>query len=387
MLKQRNKAIFGLSLGHFAVDLYAAMLVPLYPVITSKLGINLAFISSIIAIGHLVSSLLQPVFGYIADKLQHRVFMVWGLVLSSIFIPCAARSATVLTFLVCLLLGMIGNAFFHPQVSALVKDFNKNHPDLSKTMSIFLGLGTIGYAIGPYCSTFFTESFGIEKLFYLGLFGLSCAFFMYYFVPKIPDKDCYIKENFFIILKEILKNKTCMYLTVISIIKSALSISFGTYIPFLLQQKGFSLSIIGLIVTLFYIAGGIGTIYSAKFEKKLGANNVIILSFISILPLLGLFLSVLNYNKNIAVILFILTGFFILLSVGIILTHAQNAIPKYTGVVSGVMQGFSWGIGALFLAPLGIIGQKFGIEAIMILMSTIAFITGIYTLKNKSLKN
>lgn len=387
MLNQRNKAIIGLSLGHFAVDLYAAMLVPLYPVITSKLGINLAFISSIIALGHLVSSLLQPVFGYIADKLHHRVFMVWGLVLSSIFIPYAAKTGTVLTFLICLLLGMIGNAFFHPQVSALVKDFNKNHPDLAKTMSIFLGLGTIGYAIGPYCSTFFVENFGIEKLFYLGLFGLSCSFFIYFFVPKIPDKDCYIKENFFIILKEILKNKTCMYLTVISIIKSALSISFGTYIPFLLQQKGFSLSIIGLIVTLFYISGGIGTIFSAKFEKKLGANNVIILSFISILPLLGLFLLSLNYNKNLAVVLFILTGFFILLSVGIILTHAQNAIPKYTGVVSGVMQGFSWGLGALFLAPLGIIGQKFGIEAIMILMSAIAFLTGIYTLKYKSLKN
>ncbi len=384
-MNKQNKAIFGLSFGHFALDLYAAMLVPLYPLITEKVGINLAIISSIIALGHLVSSMMQPVFGYIADKLKHRVFMVWGLVLACVFIPLSAKSTTALGFLIFLLLGMIGNAFFHPQVSALIKDFNKNNPNLSKVMSVFLGLGTIGYAVGPYVSTFFVYHFGIEQIYYLSFFGLTAAVFMYFFVPKMPDKDCFIKENFFVIMKEILKNKKCMFLTLVSIIKSALSISFGTYIPFLLQKNGFSLSAIGLIVTLFYITGGIGTIYSAKFENKIGANNVVVLSFLSVLPLLLLFLYVLNFNKNLAVILFILTGFFILLSVGIILTHAQNAIPKYTGVVSGVMQGFSWGIGALFLSPLGIIAQKSGVSTVLVLMGAIAFVVGLYTLKNKCL--
>ena len=79
--------------------------------------------------------------------------------------------------------------------------------------------------------------------------------------------------------------------------------------------------------------------------------------------------------KIIAVILFILTGFFILLSVGIILVHAQKAMPKYLGVISGVMQGFSWGLGALFLAPLIYFATPIGNElsferAIMELISS-----------------
>ena len=72
--------------------------------------------------------------------------------------------------------------------------------------------------------------------------------------------------------------------------------------------------------------------------------------------------------KYLACILFILTGFFILLSVGVILVQAQRAIPEHTGGVSGVMQGFSWGLGALFLAPLGVIGQNYGVDKILILM-------------------
>lgn len=384
-LKKDKKTILYLSLGHFNIDLYAALLVPLYPMITSKLGINLASISVIIASGHLVSSMMQPVFGFISDNLRHRVFMVWGLILSSIFIPLATKANTVVLFLSCLLLGMIGNAFFHPQVSALVKKFNQNNPNLSRDMGIFLGLGTIGYAIGPYLATYTMEHFGEGAFLYLGFIGIFTAIFMYIFVPKINFEKQSQKENFFKVMKEILKNKTCMFLTFISTVKSALSISFGTYIPFLLKEHGFSLNSTGLIVTLFFISGGMATIFSSKIEKRIGANGVVVLSFLSILPLILGFLYVLKYNEYLACLLFILTGFFILLSVGVILVQAQKAMPQHTGAVSGVMQGFSWGLGALFLAPLGAIGQNWGIEKVLLLMASMAFVVGLYSAKTKAI--
>lgn len=384
IFSKEKRTILNLGAGHFTIDLYAALLVPLYPLITSKLGINLASISAIIAFGHLVSSMMQPVFGFISDKLKHRVFMVWGLIFSAIFIPLAIKAVNVYLFLGCLLLGMLGNAFFHPQVSALAKKFNKNNPDLSRDMGIFLGLGTIGYAIGPYIATYVMENFGENKFLYLSLIGIVVSIFMYFSVPKIIEKNAN-DGNFFIIIKEVLKNKTCMFLTFISTIKSAVSISFGTYIPFLLNKYDFSLKETGLIVTLFFISGGIATIFSSKIENKIGTKGVIILSFVSILPLISGFLFCLDKNKYFACLLFILTGFFILLSVGVILVQAQRAMPKHTGVISGVMQGFSWGLGAMFLAPLGLIGQKFGIEAILILMSALAFIVGIYTYRTQKI--
>lgn len=386
-LKEEKRAILGLSLGHFSIDLYAALLVPLYPIITTKLGINLALISSIIALGHLVSSMMQPLFGFISDKLKHRTFMFWGLIFSSIFIPLALKAPNVAAFLACLLLGMIGNAFFHPQVSALVKEFNKNNPNLSRDMGIFLGLGTIGYAIGPYISTSTYNNFGENAFLYLSLIGIITAIFIYFFVPKKPNIKTQNKGNFFKIMFEILKNKTCMFLAFISTIKSAISISFGTYIPFLLKEQGFSLESIGIIVTLFFISGGMATIFSSKIEKRIKANGVVILSFISILPLILGFLYSLKFNKYLACILFILTGFFILLSVGVILVQAQIAYPTNTGVVSGVMQGFSWGLGAMFLAPLGVIGQNYGVDKILLLMAIIAFLVGLLSAKIKMLEN
>ena len=380
-----NRALLGLGFGHFSIELYASLLVPLYPVITKYLDMNLAKISFIIALGHFLSSMLQPYFGFISDKLKHRVFMVWGLVVGALFIPFSIKYNNVLFFTSCLLIGMIGNAFFHPQSSTLMKEFNKNNPKISKNMGVFLGLGTIGYALGPYISSYSVNRWGLDNLIYLSLIGLIYAFFMYFYVPKMPERQIVNKGNFIKIIKEILTNKICVILIFISSMKSVISICFGTYIPFLLEKNGFILSHIGLIVTLFFISGGVASMTCSKFEKYLTTRGVIALSMIGILPLCVVFLAFLKSNKIISVISLALIGYCILMSVGIILVQAQKAIPKYTGVISGAIQGVGWGLGALFLPPMGFVGQYFGVEAVMIIVSLLAFVVGLFCLKSKSL--
>ena len=374
-----KKALVGLSTGHFMVDWYASILVPLYPVITAKLGISLSFISTIIAFGHMLSSMLQPFFGYISDKLRHRTFMFWGLIMASVFIPLTVVSPSARLLTLFLILGMCGNAFYHPQVTCLVNTFSFNNPKLAKYMGIFLGLGTIGYAIGPICSSSVAATFGEHALLFFAIPGILTAILIYFVVPKIPsDTVCNSKESFFALMKEILSSKTILGLVLIAVVKSGVSISFGTYMPFLLEKNGFSLNEIGLIVTLFFTISGIATMISPKLEEKIGGANVIRLSFFSILPLTLLTLFVLESLPYFAATLFILTGFFILLSVSVTLVSAQKLVNKNKGVISGVMQGFSWGLGALFLAPMGFVGQYFGVDKILIIMSSIAFITGIF---------
>ena len=95
-INKDNKTVYALAFGHFSIEIYAALLVPLYPIITKNLGINLAKISFIIAMGHLFASILQPYIGFIADKLKHRIFLIWGLVVTSIFIPLSSPVSNVL---------------------------------------------------------------------------------------------------------------------------------------------------------------------------------------------------------------------------------------------------------------------------------------------------
>ena len=111
--------------------------------------------------------------------------MVWGLVISSIFIPLTIKANSSLVFVLFLLLGMLGNALFHPQVSALIKKFNEDNPNLSRAMGIFLGMGTIGYAIGPYMSSSIVNSFGEEFFPYVALFGILASILIYFLVHHL----------------------------------------------------------------------------------------------------------------------------------------------------------------------------------------------------------
>lgn len=379
-------AIIGLGAGHFMVDWYASLLIPLYPAIVAKLGISLSLISSIIAFGHLLSSMLQPLFGFIADKMCHRTFMFWGLIMSAVFIPLTVLSKSVFVLCLFLVIGMCGNAFFHPQVTVLVNTFTYNNPKLNLYMGIFLGLGTIGYAISPFFSAYMLQNFGENSLLVFILPGVLAAFLTLFLVPKIPKETVVSKsEKFLPLVKDILASKACLGLILIAIVKSAVSISFGTYAPFLLSSKGFDLTQTGFITTAFLAMGGLGTILSSRFEEKMGGVNVVRLSFFTILPLTLIFLYLLNILPIISVILFIISGFFIMLSVSVTIVAAQKLMNKSRGVISGVMQGFSWGFGALFLAPLGLVGEHFGVDKILILMSLIAFLVGAFGL-SKELK-
>lgn len=383
-MDSKKRALWGLSFGHFILDMYAAILIPLYPLIAQRLDINIAKISLVIAIGHAASSILQPVFGHISDKINKRFFMFWGLIFASVFVPLGYFSPNAYILTLCLILGMAGNAFYHPQTTTIIKNFYKENTELSYAIGIFLGLGTIGYSIGPYLSTYIIKVLGDDKYIYLTLIGVVCAIFMLFFVPRTELKQKTINPDFKEALKEILSNKLCLFLILVTIVKSALIMSYGTYIPFLLKKFGFEITNIGFIMTVFFIAGGVSMLFSGIFEKKLKLKGMISLSYLPLLPLTILSIILLNCNKALASTGFIITGFFILLSAGVVLAYAQQIVSKeHTGTISGIIQGFSLAVGSLILIPCGFLAQNYSVEVVLYLIAAIAFVVAIAAIKVK----
>ena len=383
-MDNKKRALWGLSSGHFILDMYAAILIPLYPTIAQRLDINIAKISLVIAIGHAAASILQPVFGHISDKLNKRFFMFWGLIFASVFVPLGYFAANVYILTLCLILGMAGNAFYHPQTTTIIKNFYTKNTELSHAMGIFLGLGTIGYSLAPYLSTYIINTFGDSKYIYLTAAGVACAVFLLFFVPKVELKTKNLNSDFKGAIKEILSNKVCLFLIAVTIVKSALIMSFGTYIPFLLKKFGFSVVQIGFMMTVFFIVSGISMFFSGIFEKKLKLKGMIALSYLPLLPLTFLSITLLKYSKIMASISFILTGFFVLLSAGVVLAYAQQTISKeHTGIISGIIQGFSLAMGSLILIPFGSLALNCGVEVVLYIITAIAFIFAIAALKFK----
>ena len=372
-----KKVINTMSLGHFTTDAYSGFLNPIMPFIAAKIGITMAIATILISVSNLTSSLSQPFFGYIADKWQRRFFIFWGMMMASIFLSFLGLANNIYMLIVCLIFGHMGVAFFHPQATSIVSNYSENTGN-AKEMSIFIALGTFGFALGPAISSGITDIWGLEKLPYACFVGIIVAFILLKNTPKLSSLS--IKKpdvSLFVALKNIFKNKPVAVLVVASIVKSFVVSSFQIILPFYWKSVGFNVSKIGIILFLFILAGALGVISSPFVERKLGVRKVFYLSLLTILPL-GIIFYLLKGEGIIAFIAFIMIGYFSFLATPVNMALAQKLMPEFKSMISGFIGGFSWGVIGIVLPLISLIAEKTGIMFVLLVMTIIPAIFSFY---------
>lgn len=356
--------------GHFVNDIYTGFLNPIMPFIAAKIGISMAVATVVLSMSHIFSSLLQPIFGFFADNMLKRAFIFWGLLFTSCFIPFAPASETLPVMIVFIILGSLGSSLFHPQALGLANKFSGS--DRVKYMGIFLGMGTLGYSVGPLLSAYVAQFWGLNKMPVLSLIGLFWVGLMFKFVPKMSNLRL-VKPHYELkpAFKAILSNRKLNILNVISMLKSLISTSCFILLPFLWKDMGYSPFFIGTALFVFIFVGGIGSILSNKFEKLVGTRNVFYFSMISTLPLMFLFVLTYKAFPAFSFAVYFVMGFVTMLAVPVTMNMAQSIIPEYKSIIGGFINGFPWGIVALIMSLNGYVAQKFGITNVLLGVSVI----------------
>ena len=363
--------------GHFVNDIYTGFLNPIMPFIAAKIGISMAVATVVLSMSHIFSSLLQPIFGFFADNMLKRAFIFWGLLFTSCFIPFAPASQTLPVMIVFIILGSLGSSLFHPQALGLANKYAGS--DRVKYMGIFLGMGTLGYSVGPLLSAYVAQFWGLNKMPVLSVIGFIWACVMFRFVPKISNlkivKPHYELKTAF---KTILGNRKLNILNVISMLKSLISTSCFILLPFLWKSMGYSPFFIGAALFVFIFVGGIGSMLSNKFEKLVGTRNVFYFSMISTLPLMFLFVLTYKVFPVFSFAVYFVMGFVTMLAVPVTMNMAQSIIPEYKSIIGGFINGFSWGIVALIMSLNGYVAQKFGITNVLLGVSIIPALFSVF---------
>ena len=367
--KQTDKrAIAWLSVAHVVNDTYSGFLNPIMPFIATNIGISMAIATVVISISHIFSSLFQPVFGFFADNFIKRLFIFWGLIFASIFIPLAPTANNVFVLTLFIILGSLGGSFFHPQASGFIIRFSKK--DFAQNMGIFISAGTIGFSFGPIISALVTEHFGLKMVPYTAIVGLVVALLMFKYVPKISAIDTKPEQKEFLkSFKIVLSNKKIIILTLISIMKALITNSCVILLPFLWKDMGYSPSYIGISLFLFILMGGVASLISGKIEQLIGARKVFYISMIGTLPLMAFFVFTYRAHPTISIAVFVLMGFVTMLAMPVTMVMAQRLLSDYKSIIAGIINGFSWGIVAIFLSVIGFSAQAFGIAKVLLIIS------------------
>jgi FSR family fosmidomycin resistance protein-like MFS transporter len=339
---------------------------PLLPIFKEMYGLSYAATAGLTSIFAITSTLIQPIFGFLADRYGKKWIAALGVAWASILMCLLGIAPGYAAIVAIVAFAGLGSAMFHPQGAAMVPKVSGDHKGVG--VSIFAAGGSIGYSIMPLIAVMIVGWFGLHSLPLLIGPGLVVSFLLYRYAPDM-EEDCARNH---IDLREMLRGMSSVkvplgtLVTVVSL-RSWVSMGMITFIPlyFAVHFKGWSfmghdISYIapGFTLFVFLITNAIGGIVGGWASDKYGKKQVLVASFFGSVPFFYLAFT----SPDLLVWPFMaLAGGFLYAAFPSTVLQAQEMLPRAQGVAGGLILGFANGVGGLLVLLTGVISDHFGI--------------------------
>jgi FSR family fosmidomycin resistance protein-like MFS transporter len=372
-----------MAVGHLICDMNQGALPALLPFLITKYNYSYTEIAGLILAANLVSSIIQPLIGHYSDRTSQRWMLPAGILLGSGGLVVIGILSSYWAIFFAVMISGIGIAIFHPEAAKTVNRVSVTNK--ASNMSIFSFGGTLGFALGPVVITASILIWGIKGIFIL----IVPAVIMSIVFLKLRNQKKY-QENVSEHVTDIVNKdqwKPFSLLSIILCIRSIVFYGLNTFLPIywvsiLLQSKSYGSS----MLSVFFLFGGIGTLFGGRLADRFGYITIIKISFAALVPTL-LLLSIVK-NPIIATTMLICAGVLIFLPYSSMVVLGQKYLPNRLGLASGVTLGLAVSVGGIAAPVLGKIADIYGVQNVMIVIFCISIVSTLFsfTLSNEKEK-
>lgn len=364
-----KRFLWTLSAGHTFTDLNQGALPAILPFLITAGGLSYASAAGLTFATALSSSIVQPLFGIWADKISKPWLMPVGVLLAGVSLSTIGFLSDYWSMFIAAVISGIGVAAFHPEAARLANQAAGEKK--GSGMSIFSVGGNIGFALGPAITTPAMIFFGLKGSIVLAIPAIIMSFILSMQVRKVrPQTGSESKKT---VLK--VENKKdewgkFSWLTLAIIARSITFHSLNTFLPLywltvLHQSKAAS----GTALTIMFAAGATSTLLGGFMTDRIGANNVVRIGFVLLIPLL--YLLTIVENATVATFLLLPIAFALFSISSPLVLLGQSYLPNKLGLASGVTLGLAVSIGGL-VAPL--VGRYADTHGLLAAISLLAFV-------------
>jgi FSR family fosmidomycin resistance protein-like MFS transporter len=348
-----------LSIGHFVIDLYSSALGALQPHLVGRLGLTLQQAGMIGGVMIFSSSVMQPAYGYLSDRLHTRAFTILAPAVAGIFISALGLAPTYAVVLLLVVLGGAGIASFHPQGSALAVAGARS--TAGRSMAIFVSAGTLGMAIGPAYFAAIIGRTGFENSLWAAVPGVLATATLIWLLPRANLRSTLHVDSKLDWDELYIVRRPLLVLYFLVFIRSIVQITYAQFLPlYLHRERGFSLQTASLYLSMYLASGAIGGFLGGHLADRFGGRHVILVSMLGSVPFLATFFAA---SGALSAAGLALGGLILLFTVPVNVVMAQQLAPRQAGTVSALMMGFSWGMAGLFFIPLtGFVADRLGLH-------------------------
>jgi len=348
--------------AHFFNDLFSGTLAALLPTLQLRFGVSELTLAVFVACLSFSSSVLQPLFGAVADRLGRRLVAAAGVIVTSTFLSLIPAMPSPILLIPLLLVGGLGSAAFHPAGTALARQAAKAKGGLA--LGIFSAGGTMGMAFGPLVIGLFIINGWLDYSPVLMIPGVILGLLIYLLLPPQPRSQEGSHTRLFDL--ELFRGPVGQ-LCLAGVLRSIAWIAIVNGAPlWLVTTKGLSATdpVVFWTITAFTASGAAGGIIAGLVEARFSRQALVTgTMLLAVVPLAALLAS--QPGSFVYFTAVVLAGMLTNGGLPIMVVAAQDAAPRAVSTASGMMMGLTWGTAGLLYLGVGALQESIGMQAAM----------------------
>ncbi len=346
--------VFTVASGHFVHDSFSAFVAPLLPPIQERLATGVAATGSL-SIFIQIPSLLQPLIGYAADRMDLRWFIILAPAVTATL--CSALGLGTSYWLLAMLLLAAGMsvASFHAPAPAMIARLSGDR--VGRGMSIFMAAGELGRTVGPVLVASAVAWWGLEGIWRLALLGWLWSLFLWWQLRHVPLHAPARPMH----LREMWPRVRRIYPVLLGLLvaRSFMGVAITTLLPlYMTHVHQADLQWASLSLTVLEAAGVLGALAMGTLSDRLGRRRVLAGLLLGGPLCFFLFLGA---PREWLLPLLLPLGFLAISPTPVFLALVQDYFPQERALANGLFLTGNFLARSLAVAVVGLLADAFGL--------------------------
>ncbi|MDD6317029.1 MAG: MFS transporter [Clostridia bacterium] len=366
-----------IMLGHLCADVGGGALPAILPFLIAQKGISYAAAAGLTFALSSIGSIIQPVFGNMADKTSRPWLMSLGIFMAGCGVSMLGFLDSYWAMFVAVAFTGIGSALFHPDGGRMANYVSGEQK--GKGISLFSVGGNMGGALGPMLAVFgITMAGSLKGTAILAVPAFAMAFFMLSQNRRLGEFAAEGNRATQAAIAAGQKDdwRSFFKLTGVVFLRSTIGVGMSTFIPMvwlnvLMQSEARS----GSVTTILSLSGAVATLIGGRLADRFGFNKTIRTGLTLLIPCLAIV--TLSRSVWLSTLMLVPTAMSLNLAFSPSVALGQKFVPNHLGLASGITMGLAASFGGVMSPLLGKIGDHFGLITVLWILVGLACIAAV----------